>query len=199
MLDSKWVKAVLFDLDGVLIDSASAWLSAFNDTLREFGRDPLSMEEFRNVYWGHGLDVNLKKSGLRPESLDYCKERFVEHMDEIEVISGVERILRWWEGKTGLVTSTPKRLTKEVLKRFDLRRFFEVIVDGDTVENLKPAPDPILKACEDLDVQPREAVFVGDTESDVKAGRAAGCKIVGFGVSAGYTIEDLLELKEYLT
>lgn len=199
MSDIELIKAVLFDLDGVLIDSVSVWLSAFNDTLRKFGKESLDMDEFLNVYWGDELEVNLQKFGLGSDSVEYCKNKFVSQVDEIEVIFGAEEVIRSLDKQIALVTSTPRKLTIEILDHFEWKKYFDVIVDGDSVNNPKPAPDPVLKACEDMSVQPHEAVFVGDTETDVKAGRKAGCKVIGFGVNADYQISNLLEIKKILT
>lgn len=193
-LDS--IDAVFFDLDGVLVNSLRAWFSAFNDTLEKFDKDPLSKEQFERDCWGTELGVNMDRLGLGSEGTEFCQAKYIDYLDRVEIFPGVKDVLGSIDSKIGLVTSTPADPTFKILKRFDLEKYFDVIITRDDVENPKPDPEPLLKACDALEVDPKKAVFVGDNESDMTAGKAAGCTVIGLGVDGDVEISNLSELRE---
>ena len=98
-----------------------------------------------------------------------------------------------------MITNTPKENVYKILKKFDLKKYFHTIVTGDEVINGKPDPEMVVKACNLLDVEPKDAVLVGDTGSDVIAGRSAGCIIIGINANANadFKIEQLSQLLEF--
>ena len=192
-------KAILFDLDGVLIDSLDAWWHALNDALKEFNLEEISKEEFVSKYWGYDLYTNLKKANLPLEVGITCSRLYRNHIDKIKLHPKALDILERTKNlKKGLVTNTPKDCTKEVLKRFNLERYFDVVMTGDDVSRGKPDPEIIFKACNHLEVDPKETIMVGDTNSDIKAAKLAGCSAVGIGIKGDVTLKDLSELLEIL-
>ena len=192
-------KAILFDLDGVLIDSLDAWWHALNDALKKFDLEEISKEEFVSKYWGYDLYTNLKKANLPLEIGITCSRLYKNHIDKIKLHPKALDILEKTENlKRGLVTNTPKDCTKEVLKKFGLERYFDVVVTGDDVSRGKPDPEIIFKACNHLEVDPKETIMVGDTDSDVKAAKLAGCSVIGIGTEGDITLKDLSELLEIL-
>ena len=192
-------KAILFDLDGVLIDSLDAWWHALNDALKKFDLEEISKEEFVSKYWGYDLYTNLKKASLPLEIGITCSRLYKNHIDKIKLHPKALDILEKTENlKRGLVTNTPKDCKKEVLKKFGLERYFDVVVTGDDVSRGKPDPEIIFKACNHLEVDPKETIMVGDTDSDVKAAKLAGCSAVGIGIKGDVTLKDLSELLEIL-
>ena len=96
--------------------------------------------------------------------------------------------------KKSIITNTPKDCAVQILKKFDIEKYFEFLLTSDDVKMAKPDPEIVLKSCKMLNVNPRDVVLVGDTESDVKAGRGAGCKVIGINVDADYIIKSLSEL-----
>lgn len=190
------IEAVFFDLDGVLVSSLRAWLAAFNDTLEKYDRGPLSKEQFEQDCWGTELGVNMERLGLGSEGTEFCQAKYIDYLDRVKLFPGVKDVLSPINSKAGLVTSTSAKPTFEILKRFDLNKYFDVVITGDDVENPKPDPEPLLKACDALEVDPKKAVFVGDNESDMTAGRAAGCTVIGLGVDGDIEISNLSELRE---
>ena len=192
-------KAILFDLDGVLIDSLDAWWNALNDALKKFDLEEISKEEFVSKYWGYDLYTNLKKANLPLEIGITCSRLYKNHIDKIKLHPKALDILEKTENlKRGLVTNTPKDCTKEVLKKFGLERYFDVVVTGDDVSRGKPDPEIIFKACNHLEVDPKETIMVGDTDSDVKAAKLAGCSVIGIGTEGDITLKDLSELLKIL-
>ena len=189
-------KAVLFDLDGVLIDSIDCWLLAFNETLKKYGLRGLGKREFLRRHWGRSTEDNFKDFGLGEDAVNYCHSQQMRLISEIRLARNAKRTLEILKNrvKVGLVTNTPRENTRKILDSFGLTNCFDVVVVKEDVERGKPYPDMIIKACELLGVEPRSALVVGDTPSDLKAGKSAGCKVVGVNVKGDFTVRDLSEL-----
>ncbi len=189
---------VLFDLDGVLINSMDAWFTAFNETLEKFGKNRVDRKEFRDRFWGSEMKEILSELGLDSKSFEYCRSKFEENIDLIKIFPNVRNVLDHLEEKIGLVTSTPTISTSKILQHFNLDNYFDIIIAGDDVEKPKPSPEPVIMACKELEVKPQNAVFIGDNKSDVKAGNKAGCKVIGVGVSGDEKISHVEELEKFL-
>lgn len=187
--------AILFDMDGVLVDSLDSWLSSLNVALRSFNHKEITQEEFIEKYWGHDLYDNLKRMGLSNEIGMFCNSVYGEHLDAIKIYPDTKEMLQKLKGyKKGIITNTPKDCAHQILKDFDIEQYFEIVITSDEVAKAKPDPEIVLKACEFLGVKPENVVLIGDTDSDVKAGRAAGCTVIGVNVEADYTVKSLSEL-----
>ncbi|HUV02538.1 MAG TPA: HAD family hydrolase [Desulfobacteria bacterium] len=199
-MTTRKIEALLFDLDGVLIDSFESWYQAFAKMLKAYGKDEMSRETFRETYWGPGLGHNLATLQLDENAADYCVREQIKLIELIALFPGAKEVLRRtkqdYKLKVGLVTNTPRANVTEVFERFRLTNHFDAILTGDDVKRGKPDAEIVLKACEQLNVQPEHAVLVGDTRTDYQAGKAAGCFVVGVGGnSAGDVhIEKLHEL-----
>ena len=98
--------------------------------------------------------------------------------------------------KTGLVTNTKRRFTMKLLEKNKIKGLFDVIITPEAVERPKPFPDPVLEACQELDVEPDETIFIGDTDNDYKAGKSAGCLVVGLNTHGDLVIDKLSDLLE---
>jgi pyrophosphatase PpaX len=197
-------EAVLFDLDGVLIDSFECWYQAFVQMLKAYGKAEISRETFRAQYWGPGLRHNLARLQLGEDAADYCTREQIKLIGLIKLSPSVKEVLRRakveYGLKVGLVTNTPRANVTEIIERFQLTNQFDAILTIDDVTRGKPDAEIVLKACERLKVQPERAVLVGDTKADFQAGKAAGCLVLGIGGnSAGDVhIEKLEELFKVL-
>ncbi|ODS36119.1 MAG: hypothetical protein A7316_10305 [Candidatus Altiarchaeales archaeon WOR_SM1_86-2] len=197
------VTAILFDMDGVLIDSFESCYRTFNFTLEHFGAGKISRGEFTRECWGiptgDDLEMYLKNGDVEKWSNFYhsAYPKFIEHSiifpDTIEVLETVKD-----DFKTALVTNTYHELTIKILKYFRIRDYFDVVLGGDDVKKGKPDPEIIIKACGMLGVSPSNAILVGDTVSDMAAGKGAGCLRIGVGVDGDLRIERLGELLEII-
>ncbi len=190
--------AVLFDLDGTLVDTAPDLANALNATLKHFGREPLPFEDIRPEV-SHG-GVALIRLGFKIEPgdthfedyrqflLDYYKNnlsvnsRLFDGMDEL-----LERLesdgIPW-----GVVTNKPSWLTDPLMQQMGIDIRAACIVSGDTCANKKPHPEPIHHACQLAGVSAEHCWYIGDAERDIEAGNAAGCTTVT--ALFGYIDED---------
>lgn len=197
-MSESWPKAVLFDLDGTLIDSVPDIHAAINETLASLGEPPLTIEAISRMV-GRGVDVLIERVfealGKSPDPATRKKigDRYLAiysaRATELTTLnpgaSGAVRGLRARGLRLGVVTNKPAHETALVLDHFGLSESMEVVVGGDAGVPLKPAPDLLLLACKRLGVEPADALFVGDSENDVGAARAAGLKVVV--LAGGYT------------
>ncbi len=184
-------RVLLFDMDGVLVDSKEAWFHAFHEA------GNISREDFERRFWGRDLKKNLQE--LNVEASPFCRTVYRKHLDKITLFPDTRDALGQLRWRKAVITNTVRECTDLILKRFGLDVYFEVIITSDQVEKGKPDPSIVIKACNELGVSPREAVLVGDSENDMKAGKAAGCTTVGLRVEGDYTISRLSELPSLLS
>jgi len=194
------IEAILFDLDGVLIDSFESWYQAFTTMLRAFGKKQISRDTFRARCWGPDLRHNLAALQLGEDAAWYVVHEQLKLVGLIELFPDAEEIVRRtkeeYKLKVGLVTNTPRANVDEILDHFKLVNLFDTVLTGDDVSKGKPEPELVTKACERLAVTPERAALVGDTNTDYQAGKAAGCLVIGVGANAAgdVHIERLEEL-----
>ena len=187
--------AILFDMDGVLVNSFDAWWKSLNITMKSFKYKEVSREEFSRIYWGHGLRDNVKRMGFSEEVGKHCNTVYSQHINDITIyddtVSTLEKLKKY---KKAVITNTPTDLAKKILKRFNIEFYFSHIITSDDVINEKPDPEIVLKACNKLNIHPNNAILIGDTESDILAGKAAGCIVIGIRIGGEYKINSLSEL-----
>ena len=187
--------ALLFDMDGVLIDSLDSWWHALNDALTMFRHPKITREEFVRIYWGHDLRWNLERLHLNPEVASFCNLTYGGHLNDVRIYPETQPTLKRLSSyNKAVITNTPTDCTRQILAKFDISEFFLTIVTSDDVTKAKPDPEIVFKACEQMHVDPSTVVLVGDTESDVKAGHAAGCTVIGIKVDADVTVQKLSDI-----
>ncbi len=186
--------AVLFDLDGTLLDTAPDLGAAVNHVLTSCNMAPLSDEIIRRTASDGALgllragfgDEELARrdaQGLRQQLLDY----YASHLYiGTRPYPGIVEFIGWLNGqgiRWGIVTNKPAFLTEPLMAQVTELPGCGVIVSADTLPVRKPHPDPLYYACNKLDVLPGRALYVGDHERDIEAGRAAGMQtvIAGWG------------------
>ena len=188
------VAAVLFDLDGTLIDSAPD-LGAAADKMRlDRGLPSLPTELYRPMAGAGARGMLGVAFGITPEHPDYpgLREEFFANYERCmtqrtyafngiaELIAQlVQRGLAW-----GVVTNKAMRFTRPLTEGMDLFATARAVVAGDTTAHAKPHPAPLLEAARLLSLEPCHCLYVGDDERDVAAGRAAGMRTVA--ASYGY-------------
>lgn len=183
-LDARRVGGVLFDLDGTFADTARDLAFALNETLRRHGRQPLPFEAIRPVV-SHGGNALIRLGfDIEPDAAEFSAKRsdLLEVYErnlcrETRVFPGLERVLESLERRSlpwGIVTNKPAWLTDPLMAALGMTSRAASIVSGDTCQNRKPHPDPILFACTQMGMEAGRCVYVGDAVRDIEAGRAAG-------------------------
>ena len=198
--------AVIFDLDGTLIDSIDIYFTIVENALKRLNLPAVSRnqilaaaesEEFK---WELVLpqDVLDRKTEIIDEAWAVINEIAPQMFaDNLELIQGAERIVENLSSsglKIGLVTSTQRQYLEtkmQPLKNAGVDTLFEAIITSDDVEKRKPAPDPLVTCAQQLDMKPGNCVYVGDTTTDIKAGKAAGMRTIG--VLTGFDEYETLE------
>ncbi|MEM9762102.1 MAG: phosphoglycolate phosphatase [Pseudomonadota bacterium] len=184
------LRAVVFDLDGTLVDSAPDIAASLNATLEALGRTPLPLPQvLANV--GHGMRHLIARcladsgggaedEALIDRALGLYRAHSAEHLaDATRPYPNVPEVLEQLAAsglKLGVCTNKPEGLSDKLLAALDLARFFPVVVGGDTVAARKPDPAPLLHAMRELDAAPGDTLFVGDSGPDEGAARAAGTR-----------------------
>jgi phosphoglycolate phosphatase/AHBA synthesis associated protein len=193
--------AVLFDLDGVLIDSYEVWFHLMNAAARDLGYDAISREGFHRG-WGQGLQADREAYFPRHELGEvaaYYERHFADHLAHLRVSPHVERVFAGLAARSlpsAVITNTPTALARDLVARAGARP--REVVGGDAVPRPKPAPDMVLRACALLDVAPERALVVGDSRFDRDAARAAGARFAGLGIPGDPSLDALDELLDHL-
>lgn len=205
-MSATWPKAILFDLDGTLIDSAPDIHAATNTLLAHDGLGPLSLEQVKSMI-GEGTRRLVERAfaacgrALDPAELTDRYNRMVPlyaaNLTGLTTLmpGTVEALqaLHAAGAAMALVTNKPDFAIAEILSHFGLSRYFPVIVGGDAGVPHKPAPDMLFLALERLGgVAPVDAVFVGDSPADARSAQAAATTLVL--IEGGYSREPLSSL-----
>jgi phosphoglycolate phosphatase len=183
-------EAVLFDLDGTLIDSAPDLLAAL-DHVRACADLPASDHRILREHVSRGANGLLgagypgwseladhERQPLRDRLLDFYAERFWERSAPFDGVPELIERLRDRDIAMGIVTNKVSRFAEPVLEAAGWRGHFDCVITGDRVARPKPDPEPVRAACQALGATPRATVFVGDDRRDVQAGAAARTRTV---------------------
>ena len=185
---SNVVKAVLFDIDGVLLDSFRAGYQFFTDVLKTMGYRKPAQSLYRDVF----------HLPLIPALKHLTKSELTEELERIhEVVGGVRYHTELLEEfpytkemlkilhrryKLGIITSRNiDGLNERYYPFAKTKKYFSIAITRDDVTHPKPHPEPLLLAAKRLKVKPSECVYIGDSHSDIDAGKAAGMKTVLYG------------------
>lgn len=202
------VRAVLFDLDGTLIDTNELIIDSFKHTFKVL--KDIEPERDQIISWfGEPLFKTMGKFfDDVEEAISIYREYNLNHHDErISLYNNTKEMLislRKRGYKLGIVTSKNKGTALKGLEFLGIRDYFDAIVTSDDVENHKPHREPVLKACGLLSIPPEEVIMVGDSMYDILSGRSAGSKTCGVLFSlmrdklleskADYYVNDLIEV-----
>jgi len=191
------IEAIVFDVDGVLLDSFESWYASFNQTLVEFGKEPVNKETYKEIFWGPSVEEDLKRYNLGKDAVEAAlrNQRNNVHLMKLhekvhETLDSLKNFL------LGVATNTPRINLDRTFNYFDLYKYFDVVMCLDDVERPKPYPDMLLKASELLKVPIENMVFIGDTDSDIAAAKGAGCQFIGIKIGDKKVngIKDLLPI-----
>jgi N-acetyl-D-muramate 6-phosphate phosphatase len=176
-------RAILFDLDGTLLDTAPDMVGALNSLRLERQLEPLPFDAARSrVSHGAARLINLGFPNVDALEFAVLQRRFLELYraslaGETRLFAGMETVLEELAGRglaLGIVTNKPAWLTDPLLEQLALRQRFACVVSGDTVSERKPHPMPMLHAAQLAGVAAADCIYVGDAQRDIQAAHAAG-------------------------
>lgn len=192
-------QAILFDLDGVLVHSIEAWYRMLGSAARHFRRPNIGRASF-DAGWGQGIDADMQTffQGCRPEEVErFYAEHLLDHAQHIEVTADASHTLaRLQQHKIPcvVITNTPTELARDILRWAGLLDAFAFVVGAQPGLASKPAPDPILRACRQLQLLPQQCLMIGDSRFDQQAATAAECAFLGYRMTLGNSVQNLSEV-----
>lgn len=203
------IQLVAFDLDGTLIDSVPDLAAAIDATLEEQGQRPVGAEKVRD-WVGNGSYKLVQRAlahacataedRLDAHTVDSAHTRFLDHYAatpyaRTTLYDGVRQCLAALATRSVtcvLITNKPIALVAPILSHFELADFFTLTLGGDSLEEKKPHPAPLLHTAQQTGIAPARALMVGDSRHDIAAGKAAGFRTlaVTYGYNHGEPIAD---------
>jgi phosphoglycolate phosphatase len=198
------VDAVLFDLDGTLLDTIDDLFEAANRMLAELGRPLRTPEEIRR-FVGKGIPKLVERCLASPEmpagEFDAAVEVFKRHYRDTngrharayETVTDTVRELHGGGRRLGVVTNKATDFTVPLLAATGLAPYFDAVVCGDTLAHKKPHPAMLLHACDLLGVEVGRTLMVGDSGNDAQSARAAGIPVLlmTYGYTEGVPVDTL--------
>jgi phosphoglycolate phosphatase len=196
--------AILFDLDGTLLDTAKDLGNALNEILSKLDRPTVAFETYRNIAsdgakgmleLGFGEDLKaFDFASLRQQFLDYYENNICVDTDYFDGVENLLLALNQNNIPWGIVTNKPEFLTLQLVASFPLLQNCAVIISGDTLSERKPHPLPLLHAEVKLDLASPNTWYIGDAERDIQAANAAN--MVSVIAQYGY-IKDIQQTNEW--
>ena len=190
--------AIVFDLDGTLVESAPDLAATTNVLLARRGRRQIELSELRSMV-GKGARVMIEKAYIAtgdpvteaeikemiPEFLEYYSEHVADLTLPFPGVVDALETLKSRGCKLGVCTNKFESLSHKLLKALEIDHYFDAVLGGDTLDIRKPNPEHVLESIRRLGSTPDNAVMVGDSNNDIDAAKAGNVKSIA--VSFGYT------------
>ncbi|GIP28045.1 beta-phosphoglucomutase [Paenibacillus sp. J23TS9] len=187
------MKGAIFDLDGVIVDTAKYHFLAWRELAKELGFEFTEEhnERLKGVSRMESLRILLEIGGMQAtetEQLRMAQEKndryvkYISQLDESELLPGVRTYLTGLrERGVGIALGSASKNAEFILERLQIASLFDAVIDGNKVSKAKPDPEVFVKGCEALGLDPSHCVVFEDAAAGVQAGKAAGCGVVGIG------------------
>ena len=186
--------AVIFDLDGTLLDSKKTILRCLNAALEEFGREPFAADELHSMIGMNLNQILARKDADDPAIADRYTQILLEtFMDDMEMYQGVPEMLESLRQSGYILGSATMRRSitaRAVLNGLGIAHYFKAVVGGDDASEPKPSAAHVLETCGKLGIEPANAIMVGDSQYDILSAKAAGTLAVGVSWGMG-TVKEL--------
>ncbi|MCF1429176.1 MAG: phosphoglycolate phosphatase [Shewanella sp.] len=194
------IKAIAFDLDGTLIDSVPDLAIATGLTLASQGLPECTEDQVR-TWVGNGARTLLRRAltwaqgaAVSDDELDRVMQDFMQYYSQYleqhsRLYSGVTDVLQAFKARSlplALVTNKPYRFTEPLLRGFDIDKYFDLVLGGDSLPEMKPSPLPLVHVMEHFKINADELLMVGDSRNDILAAKAAGAMSIGLTYGYNY-------------
>lgn len=197
------IKAIIFDLDGTLVDTSIDITRALNYAIKPFGLHELNVSDtIRLVGEGIGRLVEKvlgeEKARHKADAIRRFLDFYSEHLTDFSrIYPDVRETLEKLGGyKKAVISNKKESLSVELLDRLNLLKYFEFVIGGDSTTEPKPSPVPVMHALSRLGIVAEECIMVGDSNYDIEAGKKAGLRTVS--VTYGYRDRELLKSADFL-
>lgn len=205
-----------FDFDGTLVDSRHDIAAAVNELRGQYGLDVVPVESVTEAIGGGAWALI---EGTFPDDLKLSTDEILEDFrpiyreicaDNVRPYEGIPDLISGLEGKRmAVVTNKPLGMTEKIIRRLDWNQHFEPVYGADSFDRMKPDPTPLKAVLDVWDVEPGQLIMVGDSWTDIRAGRELGCQTVAclYGLgdsretldeSPDVTVNTVEELRAYL-
>ncbi|MEW4225809.1 HAD family hydrolase [Rossellomorea marisflavi] len=179
------MKAIIFDFDGTLADTLPVCFQAFQSVFKKFDDRELDVEEIKAMFGPS--ETGIIRANLKNDHHDQAIEHYYEtyadmHNQFVSTNEEIDRLLKSLKKKgfkLGIVTGKAKRSLEISLNTLSMNDLFDVMITGDDVTSPKPHPEGIHKALERLNIDHSHAVFIGDSNADILAGKEANVYTIG--------------------
>lgn len=210
------INAVLFDLDGTLVDTAPDMIAALNHQLTHHKKANIVYEQARN-YVSQGAMALIEygfKENFTAQKTEYLRDEYLRIYTQLSshhsaLFANMDKVLRYIEERNmpwGIVTNKPEDLAIDLLKKLKLYDRLATFYGGDTLSKKKPEPDQLLAACKEMNIPTDQVLYVGDDERDIIAAKKANMPnaVVNYGYinttippvawQADYYFDDAIEI-----
>lgn len=210
------IKCIVFDLDGTLVQSHETIYKTTVKTLEKLSlQSNINKEKFYNLLGHHFAEI-FNECNIEVPNVEYFidvyKDMYFDFIDESRMYNNVEPVLQELKNRNvfiGLLTTKGQNQAVKISKHFKIDTYLDVIEGRKNGIGIKPAPDQLFKICEEVNIDPKNTLMVGDTELDILCGKNAGSETcaVSYGYrkiedlkkhKPDYLINDLLEIMEIL-
>ncbi|MEK6705870.1 MAG: HAD-IA family hydrolase [Bdellovibrionota bacterium] len=173
------LKGIIFDLDGTLVDSLSVTFDAFNYAITKHGGQKQTNEQIMSYFGPGEKEIFSKIVGARNAAQAYkdCWSYLDTNLDNVPLHNGIGELLNYFKENNipaSVVTGRSWNTTETILKHHGLLERFVTIVTNDHVNFPKPSPEGLFLALKTMNLQPEQAMYIGDSPVDIQAARSAG-------------------------
>jgi len=195
------INAIIFDMNGVIIDDEKIHEQAFRSVVKEFNYD-LTSQDYKDIFQGKtdkaGFLAFMKKIHVHDFDLQMLKQKKIAEYfklidNQIESIPGVAELIHKVskEYKLALVSSANSQEVEVILVKLNLKEYFLLVVSGDDVQKGKPDPQPYIMALRKLGEKPENCIVIEDTSTGIKSAKAAG--VFCIAITTTHEKKDLIE------
>jgi len=207
------IKAVIFDLDGVIVDTAKYHFIAWNEIAKQFGFEITihQNEQLKGVSRDKSLDLilewgNISMGNSQKETLLIKKNKhylkYIDTLSKTDILPGIMGVLSYLKNhKIAIALGSASKNALPILDKLEIAHLFDAIIDGNVVKKAKPHPEVFLKAAQSLNIAPEFCVVIEDAKAGVEAANNAKMTSVGIGKKsilghADFVLEDTYKLSK---